>query len=183
MIQSLFDIFQDSTNSFEGQDNDEKVVLLLRRHPFTILIKIAFFVLAALIPIILGAIFGQYLLASHWFNLFLFGSSLWYLALWLAVFYALTIYLLNTVIITDKRLIESEQLGLFNRKISELHHYRVQDVSTHTNGLIETFLKFGDVTVQTAAAEQQFVFHQIPRPDKVKGVIMRTAHARRSGIK
>ena len=183
MIKSFFSIFRDSPNSFEGQGEGEKVILLLRRHPFTILVRIALFGLACLVPIVVGTIFLSYLTAHDWLNLFLFASSIWYLGFWLAIFYSLTMYTLNTVIITDHRIIDSDQHGLFNRETSELHSHRIQDVSIHTNGLIETFLRFGDVTVQTAASEKQFVFHQIPRPDVVKDVIMRMARSRHSGVK
>lgn len=183
MVKSFLSIFRDSPNSFEGQERNEKVVLLLRQHPFFILIRIGLFGLACLVPVVIGVMFLTYLMTHDWLNLFLFISSTWYLGFWFAIFYSLTMYTLNTVIITDHRIIESDQHGFFNREISELHSHRIQDATTHTNGIIETFLKFGNVTVQTAGAEKQFVFHQIPRPDNVKDVIMRVARSRHSGIR
>ncbi|OGE80649.1 MAG: hypothetical protein A2660_01000 [Candidatus Doudnabacteria bacterium RIFCSPHIGHO2_01_FULL_45_18] len=183
MIRSLLSIFRESTNSFEGQKDDENIVLLLRRHPFTIYIRIGFYVLAFLVPIVAGVMFYSYLSVHNWFDTFFFVSSIWYLGLWLAVFHSLTLYTLNTVLITDRRIIDSDQHGLFNRETSELHSNRIQDVSTHTNGMIETFLQFGDVTVQTAASEKQFVFHQVPRPDKVKDVIMQMTASKHTGVK
>ena len=183
MIKTLFSIFRESANSFDGQEKDEEVILLLRRHLFTILLPLALFGLAGFVPVVVGIIFWSYLLAHGWLELFLFISSVWFLGFWLAIFYSLTIYTLDTVIITDRRIIDSDQRGLFNRKISELHGHRIQDVSTHTNGLIETILKFGDITVQTAASEKQFVFHQMPRPERVKDVIMQIARSRDSGVK
>ena len=183
MIKALLSIFQESANSFDGQEKDENVILLLRRHPFTILLPLSLFGLAGFVPVVVGLIFWLPILAHGWLNLFLSISSVWFLAFWLAIFYSLTIYTLDTVIITDRRIIDSDQRGLFNRKISELHSHRIQDVSTHTNGLIETILKFGDITVQTAASEKQFIFHQIPKPDRVKDVIMQVARSRDSGVK
>lgn len=183
MIRTLYSIFRDSANSFEGQERDEKVVLLLRQHPFVILIRLGLLGLAGLIPIIFGIMFLPYLSAYGWLNLFFFVSSVWFLGLWLIVFYLLTIYTLNTVIITDRRIIDSDQQGFFNRKISELLYRRIQDVSMHTSGVIETFLQFGNVTVQTAASEKQFIFHRVPKPEKVKDVIRRLAAARNSGVK
>ena len=183
MIKRLLSIFRDSPNSFEGQEKEERVVLLLRQHPFTILVSLTFFGLAGLAPIVVGVIFWSYLSVHGWLHLYLFVSSIWFSGLWLAIFHSLTMYTLNTVIITDRRVIDSDQHGLFNRKISELHSHRIQDVSVHTNGIIETFLRFGDVTVQTAGSEKQFVFHQIPQPDRVKNVIMQMARSRDSGVK
>ena len=182
MIQHFLSIFRESSNSFEGQEKDERVIMLLRQHPFTILIRVAFFGLACLVPIVLGTIFFSSLEARSLLNLFFFVSSLWYLGLWFAIFYSLAMYSLNTVIITDHRIIESDQHGFFNRQISELHSHRIQDVSAHTNGVIETFLKFGNITVQTAGSEKQFIFKQIPKPEQVKDTIMQIADARNSGV-
>ena len=183
MIKSLISIFRDSPNSFDGQEKEEKVVLLLRRHIFTILAPLALFILIGLVPIATGAIYFSYLVENELVNLFLFIACIWYLGLWLAIFYSLTIYTLDTVIITDHRIIDNDQRGLFYRSVGELHSHRIQDVLTYTNGFIETLLKFGDITVQTAGSEKQFVFRQIPHPDKVKDAIMQIARSRDSGVR
>lgn len=183
MIKPLFSIFSESVNSFEGQKEGEKVLLLLRQHLFNVSVRVGFFGLACLVPIIVGAMFLSYISTYGWLDFFLFVSSVWYLGLWLAIFHALTLYTLNTVIITDSRIIDSDQRGLFNQKISELHSHRIQDVSIHTNGFVETLLHFGDVTVQTAASEKHFVFHQIPRPDRVKDIIMQITASSHTGVK
>jgi len=180
MVNELISIFKNSANHFDGQEPNEKVLLLLRRHPFTILLRIIFLGLASLIPVVIGAAFMALLESNGWLTLFLLISSLWYLALWISAFYALMMYTLNTVIITDKRIIDSDQHGFFHREISELHSSRIQDVSIKTSGVLETFFKFGDVTVQTAASEKKFVFHEMPEPENVKDTIMKLAHTQRS---
>lgn len=183
MIRSLLSIFRESACSFEGQKEGEEILLLLRRHVFTIYIRIGFYVLASLMPIVMGLMFYSYISAGGWFDVFFFLSSIYYLALWIAVFHALTIYTLSAVLITNRRIIDSDQHGLFNREVAELNSSRIQDVSTHTNGVIQTFLHFGDVTVQTAASEKQFVFVQVPNPEKVKDTIMQMAASAHTGIK
>lgn len=183
MISEFFSILKSSTNSFDGQERHEKVVMLLRRHIFTILAPLILFFLVALIPIIIGVLAKERIVDAGISDLYLFLSSVWYLGLWISVFHSLTIYTLNTVIITDHRIVESDQHGFFNRQVSELHSHRIQDVSIHTNGVIETMLGYGNITVQTAGSEKQFVFHQIPHPDKVKDVIMQITSSRDSGVK
>ena len=183
MIKELLNIFHDSPNSFEGQRQDEEVSMLLRHHPFTIIIKVLLFLFAGLIPIVLGTIFVSMFPNLARLDILFLLCSIWYLVLWLAIFHALTIYTLNTVIITSERIIDNHQHGLFNREVSELNNHRIQDVSAHTSGFIETLLKFGRVTVQTAASEKQFVFHTIPNPEKVKDTIMQITHAKNSGVK
>ncbi len=183
MIKRFITLFKESSESFDGQERDEPVVLLLRRHRFTILLPLSLLALALLPPLVAWDIFGTELTAQGLSNLFYFAASIWYLFLWLVVFYLITMYTLNTVIITDRRIIENEQRGFFNRKISELHIYRVQDVSVHVSGFLETVLHFGDIVVQTAASEKQFVFHKIPEPEKVKDAIMKTVFIHQSKMR
>jgi len=46
-------------------------------------------------------------------------------------------------------------------------------MSVDTAGVIPTFLKFGDLQIQTAGTEEKFRFKQIPNPGKVKDEIAR----------
>lgn len=182
-MKSVLSIFKESSRAFEGQEKEEEVVLLLRQHPFVILIPFIIYVLVGLVPIVVFFAFHTYIADSIFFLLFLFLSSLFYLILWLLMFYTLTMYTLNTVILTDKRLIDRDQHGFFDRSVSELHIYRVQDVAIYTKGAIKTFLHYGDVIVQTAASEERFKFHNVPAPEEVKNTIMRVVASRQSGVK
>ncbi len=183
MIQKLLSIFKASTQTFEGKVNDETVLLLLRRHRFFLYLPLSILAVALLAPVAVYLVFSPLIEKVMLTEVFLFFASLWCMTFWLVTFYSLTLYTLNTVVVTNKRLIDNDQYGLFNRKISELHLYRVQDVSVHTNGLIETFLNFGDIIVQTAASEKQFVFHQIANPEEVKNTIMQIVGSQHSGVR
>ena len=174
-MKSIFSIFTRSSNSFDGEENGEKVVLLLRRHPYIILTKLLFFAILILVPATILAFFSPFLYSNDILGLFIFISSLWYLFIWSGIFYSLTMYSLDVWIVTDRRIIDSTQNGFFNRTISELHLSRIQDISVQTKGVIHTLLKFGDLYVQTAGTEERFKFSQIPNPEKVKDEIMRLA--------
>lgn len=183
MIKNLLSLFKESSNSFDGQEKNERVHMLLRQHYFTVLFPLSFLFLFALVPIVAWLQFSEVISEGSWSSIFFFVSSIWYMFLWLSTFFILTLYSLKTVIITDRRIIENEQYGFFSRKVSELHAYRVQDVSVRTHGLIQTLLSFGDIAVQTAASEREFIFERIPHPEKVKDVIMKTVTNHRSDLK
>lgn len=183
MIGRLLQLFKQSAEHFEGQESGENVILLLRRHRFTVLLPVSFILLLALLPVVAWLALPTNFDFSSLSDLFWFGLSVWYLFLWGILFYFLTLYSLNTIIVTDRRIIESEQHAFFSRKVSELHTHRVQDVSAHTHGFIETLIGYGDIIVQTAASEREFVFHKIGNPERVKDEIMRVVAARHSGIK
>jgi len=174
-MKSLLSIFTKSTNSFDGEENGERVILLLRRHPFFIIIQLIFLAFLFLIPAIAGAVFLPFLSAHNILSLFLFVFSIWCLFIWSTAFYTLTMYTLDVWIVTDRRIIDSAQHGFFSRTISELHMSRIQDISVQTRGVIQTFLKFGDLHVQTAGTEERFNFSQVPHPEKVKDEIMKLA--------
>lgn len=174
-MNSFLSIFTESTNHFEGEEDGEKVILLIRRHPFFIVIRLVFFIVLILVPIIVDILFSPFLHTNNILDLFFFVSSVWYLFLWSGIFYSLTMYTLDVWIVTDRRIIDSLQHGFFNRTISELHLTRIQDISVQTEGVIQTVLHFGDLQVQTAATEEKFNFSQIPNPVIVKDEIMRLA--------
>lgn len=171
-MKKYLSIFLKSNNSFEGIENEERVVYLLRRHIFVIFIHLIFLVLPAFIPIIIGAVISTSLQSYSAITLFLLLCSIFYCVLWFMAFYVLTMYTLDVWIVTNKRIIDSNQDGLFRRIISELLLSNVQDISVKTRGFFQTILKFGDVEIQTAGTENKFRFLQIPNPEGVKDAIM-----------
>lgn len=182
MLTKLISLFRESTRSFHGQEEGEEVILLLRCHSFTIISPICLIFALALVPIMLWFSVFQTYIGTSAASLFLFVSSLWYLILWAFLFYFTTLYALNTVILTDRRLIDNVQEGFFKRRVSELNTYRVQDVTTSINGVIKTFLNFGDIVVQTAASEREFVFRNIANPEDIKDKIMKVVIAHQSKV-
>lgn len=172
-MKSIFSIFIESANSFTGQEPGEQVIFLLRRHWFVVVINLLFFAFFALGPVIIGSIFSNFIVNNQFVNLFFFLASLWYLLLWAGLFYSLTMYTLDVWIVTNKRIIDSTQHGFFNRTVSELHLNRIQDISVNVRGVIETFLHFGDLHIQTAGTEERFKALQIPNPGRVKDEIMK----------
>lgn len=150
----------------------EHVVLFLRRHWIdvlrvfmftTFLIIIPLFVGGALVfvdaPVLSHAVFGPILLS-------LLGAYL--LIVLIVTITEITDYWLDVWIVTNERIINSEQHGLFNRVVSEVHLNQIQDITSEQRGLIGTFLTFGNVYAQTAAERERFTFKNIDNPDTVK---------------
>ena len=48
---------------------------------------------------------------------------------------------------------------------------RIQDIKVSTRGFFVTLLSYGDIKVQTAGTEADFVFFHTPRPQDTKNVI------------
>ncbi len=160
-----------SSYSFEGKKSYENVLVFLCRHWFVIFIQIVAFVILGALPIA-----GYFLIAPYlrdtWVSLLQLFVVAFFMIWWCGLFYRITMYLLDYWIVTDHRIIDSEQHGFFNRTVAELNLAKIQDISVQIIGLIPTWLNYGNLEVQTAGASEKFFFKEIPRPQKVKDIIM-----------
>ena len=160
---------------FSKENPNEKVLLVLHRHWFDI--SSQFGLILLLLFLFFGS-FGFYLSSynlstSHDLKqLIAFGQNSFFLFIWLTSFIIWVDYYLDIWIVTNRRIINVEQNGLFNRKTSELELEKIQDVATDVKGIIPTFFNYGDIQVQTAGEQEKFLFHNIANPYRVKDLIM-----------
>ncbi|MBI4257101.1 PH domain-containing protein [Candidatus Uhrbacteria bacterium] len=160
-----------------NQRPDEHVILFLRRHWFALLAIAAAFLLLVGIPLVGGWYFLD--TVERWIAHPIMGpllivlSSIYVLSIWLFAFLEFTDYYLDTWIITNERIINIEQEGLFNRTASELDLAAVQDATAEIRGILQTLFTFGQVYVQTAGEKGRFHFKNIDNPENVKELITR----------
>lgn len=165
-----------SIDHIPNRRNNEKVVLFLRRHWFAVLSLVVSFILLTSIPIGLALYFRDTLFL--WLEEPFFGVllsvliSIYFLCVWIVTTTGFTDYYLDTWIVTNERVINIEQHGLFQRVASELDLTTVQDVTAEITGVLETVFKFGDVEIQTAGEKERFEFRHVPHPERVKEIIM-----------
>lgn len=155
---------------------NEKIILLLRRHIIIISMKITAVIVLAAIPFIiypfLTSLFPWFSEAPRKNLLFLF-ALIYYMFLWLYFFILWLDYYLDVWIVTDKRVVDIEQKGLFSREVSELSVERIQDVTVEVIGIFPTLFHYGDIHVQTAGEARRFIFKDIYDPYKIKDIIMK----------
>jgi uncharacterized membrane protein YdbT with pleckstrin-like domain len=160
-----------------NQRPDEHVILFLRRHWFALLSIVAAFVLLVGIPLVVGFYFQETFML--WMEhsligpLLAVGGSIYFLSIWLFAFIEFTDYYLDTWIITNERIINIEQEGLFHRTASELDLAAVQDTTAEIRGILQTLFTYGQVYVQTAGEKGRFHFKNIDNPEHVKELITR----------
>lgn len=167
-------------DAFPHLDEKEEVALVLRKHPFVLLwIGLKGFLMLILPPILylFFLIFSPNVLefsdGSLVPHLAVLGVSLYYLFLWLFLYIHWLEFYLDVWVVTNERVINVDQRRLFSRRISEVRLVQVQDVTTVVEGFFHTFLKFGDIDLQTAAEQGKFTFKNIPNPDSVREVIVK----------
>ena len=151
---------------------DEKILMVLHRHWIVILGRFLGGILFLLLPAALNAtaaIFGIDLtIASPYLEFF----TVIYLMIIVATLFIFWMdYYLDVWIITSERIIDIEQKSLFNREISEFMLDKVQDVTVKVPNMLATFMKYGNLTIQTAG-ERSFTVRQIPNFYEAKNLIM-----------
>lgn len=170
-------IFLKTKYSFEGKEADEKTIALIYRHWFVIFSVLIAFVLLAIMPFVVYAFIQPWLIMWDLTNLFMVALLIYFIIWWNGLFYRITMYLLDNWIITDRRVLDNEQQGFFKRTLSEMHLSKIQDVTVEVRGLIPSFLNYGNVEIQTAGAENKFMFKQVPNPAGLKSLLMEVHEA------
>jgi membrane protein YdbS with pleckstrin-like domain len=143
----------------------EKVIKILRRHWLIPLRFIVLHIILIFIPIIIYSllinIYPNIFIGSIIYPIAILGASIYFLFIILFFFHCFIDYYLDVWIITNKRIVNIEQKGLFARVVSEQKLSRVQDVTSEVQGLLPTLFGYGNVYIQTAGEEQRFNFWQV----------------------
>lgn len=154
--------------SFPGQYENENIILVVRRHKIILLTYAFYITLMTAIPpifyfsIIPGALSGFFY--EPYGKIFILLSIIFYGFVWIVAFTIWLDYYLDIWIITDQRVIDVEQVGLFSRVVSEVDLEKIQDVTSEVHGALSTIFGFGDIYIQTAAEEKRFKMKSVPHP-------------------
>lgn len=158
----------------------ENIVLLARKHWFLFLGELLPYAIFAILPFALPKLLMLAPPVAPYAALFDYHTILarsvlgvWLLVTWTSAWGAFTRYFLNAWILTNQRIVTIKQRSYFSREVSSLFLSRVQDVTTNVVGIVPSLLGLGDIKVQTAAEDVEFVMHGIPRPEQMRDVILR----------
>lgn len=145
----------------------EELVLLLRESLLAHPIKIFFGVLLAVLPFFL---LFPLLRFQQW------GVVGLVTLVAVALYYNLrlgVLWELNVFMITNRRIIDIDQRGIFSRRVSEVSFAKIQDIRYNRVGFFATLLNIGDVIVQSGGSEQHLEIAGVRHPEVVKEAIVK----------
>lgn len=154
--------------NFETQEDEERVILLLRRHPITNLPWILTAVFLALLPALL---FFFPILDYVSVNFQIAILLLWYLVVIALVLEGALSWFFNVYIVTDERLIDVDFYSLIYRRITDAKIDKIQDVTYKVGGVLGTVFNYGDVLIQTAGAIPNLEFEAVAKPAEVARIL------------
>lgn len=156
---------------------EEHVIFVARHHWWWLIERIIGILILFFIPFFFIPILNIFLTAGGGpieipAGFGFFFASLWSLILWQMFFAKWTDFYYDTWIITNWRIVDIDQRGLWNRDVATLFDLDyIQDISTRTDSVIANLLGFGDIKVQTAAADTEFKLQSVSNPRKVEKII------------
>ncbi|MEA3305076.1 MAG: hypothetical protein U9Q15_05125 [Patescibacteria group bacterium] len=172
----LFIFYLAMLGNFPGQHADETVQFVVRKH-WVVMLR-------AFLRVTLYFVFS---FALVWAMLYFefFSSSFVYLLLAILMhILAWTVFsvqrffidhYLDMIIVTDQRLLDIDQDGLFKRQIEETSLNDIIDVKNHVSGFWGSLLRYGTLEVRTASHETTYDLDYVPKPDLYTQKIMRVA--------
>lgn len=99
-------------------------------------------------------------------------ASVYYLFVVLYFYTYFVTFYLNLTIITNDRLINITQNGLFSRTIAEIDLYLIQDATSEIKGFFPTLLDYGNVMLQTASAIPHCHIRNVAHPHELRKKIL-----------
>lgn len=147
-------------------------IMTVRRHwfGFFALVAMALALMATFAAIMIFVPFGETSLVDRidlWLILVLMslvGAAL-FMIIW-------QIYFSNHLVLTSDMVSQKMQLAIFKRKQSQLGLANIEDVTVTRNGVAQTLMNFGTLTIETAGEQNNFDFRYCPDPERCAKIIM-----------
>lgn len=168
-----------SLEPFKGDivflDPGETVLLVARKHWFVFMRIISASLFAAIVPFAVW-----WLLASTGLQLTLYIppgvvhylGMLWLLVIWIGIFVFWTDFYLDIWLITDRRIFNIQQVGLFRREATSCEIENVQEVVVKTTSLFQTLFHYGTVEIETAGPSREYISAEgLPHPERIRALI------------
>ena len=164
--------------NFHGKEKGEQVVLIIRSHwivtvPYlflAILIFVLPFVLASLMPTFFSSIA---LLIS-----LIITSLLVSLGIMVSTFVK---WFYTVHIITDQRVVDLDFTSIMSHSMAEAQLEKIEDVTHKQLGVVGSIFDVGSVYIQTAGAQNEIEFSNVPRPREIHDILFDLLELKQKG--
>lgn len=162
---------------------DEEVLLKVRKHWFMLLRAIGGVAIFGLVPFVFFGIIEVMMSPSinpflHLYPFAALATAVWLLIVWIALAAVWTEHYLDLWIVTSKRIISVDQIGIFNRAVTSLSLERIQEITVTQENAIEAILQYGTIIIETAGSDaNSATMVGIPNPEAVRAVIAERLNA------
>lgn len=154
--------------SFDGQREGEEVVLVFRRH--IIALRKGFY--SILIPFLIASL-PTLIFPGEWLYLWIALGGLVFG--FILFFYHWIGWYFTVFVLTDQRLRQSTQKGIFGKSVIDLPVSKIQNISYTIPGLSGEIFKFGTIVIQTYVGD--LILDLVEHPNQVYNKLQDVAAA------
>lgn len=144
---------------FEDQLEGEEVLFVFRKHPIVMRTGLIISMVIILLGTVPSLIKPEYIYLFGGLAAGLVLSLLVFLPFWISWYY-------SVFIVTDQRIIQITQKGLWKRSVVDIGLSQVQMVNYEVGGFQETLLGFGTIMMQTFVGD--LIIHDVHHPAKIQ---------------
>lgn len=149
--------------AFDAQFDDEEVLYVFRKHPVVMRKGL----ILGLLAILLGTVPALFKPET---SVFLGGLGIGLAAGFILVLPGWISWHYSVFIVTNQRLIQITQKGLFHRSVVDMRLNQIQMVNYQIAGLQETLLGFGTIMMQTFVGD--LIIHDVHRPAQIQQKVL-----------
>ena len=155
---------------FEGQREGEEVIYVFRRHAMTSIKGFLWCIVVTALGLIPMFIWPG---NGHMFFVWLafLGVGV------LGAAYSWMLWYFSFYIVTNERLRQTRQKGLFKKSVVDLELSNIQNMSYGVNGVFATMFDYGSILIQTEAGD--LVISMVSHPETVYNELENTWHDKR----
>lgn len=167
-----------SKNSFPTKINEDEDIILLVREDIVLIIYKGLSLYLIFFALLIVRVFLSNLdfIWISLYNCFLYGVSSILIVIFAIMFHN---YYLSLQIITNERLIDIDQKGIFRREVNSTMLDGIQNVTHRKNSFLKTIFNYGDVIVETSGEQAKesvtetsgIVFNNVPNPSSVASLL------------
>ena len=144
--------------TFDGQHEEESVKFIFRRHFITVRNGILFM----LIVMLIGAL-PMFMWPDLGYMFWIFVGSI--IVGLLGFGYSYIKWYFSIYIVTNERIRQINQKGLFKKSTIDLDLDKIQSVSVHVPGIFAGIFDYGTILIQTGVGD--LVISMVPHPNKI----------------
>ncbi|MBR6168371.1 PH domain-containing protein [Candidatus Saccharibacteria bacterium] len=153
--------------TFEGQRTNEEVVYVFRRHILTSIrgfFFLIFMIVAGSVPMMIWP--SEQNMVFVWMGAVIVGL--------LGMGYSYLLWYFSFYIVTNQRLRQTRQKGLFKKTVVDLDLENIQSASFGVPGVFGSMFNYGTILIQTSAGD--LVLSMVSHPETVYNEIENARH-------
>jgi len=164
--------------NFHGKEKGEQVVLIVRSHW---IVTVPYFFLAVLVfilPFVLASLMPTFFSSIALLISLVITSVLVSLGITVSTFVK---WFYTVHIITDQRVVDLDFTSIMNHSMAEAQLEKIEDVTHKQLGVIGSIFDVGSVYIQTAGAQNEIEFSNVPRPREIHDILFDLLELKQKG--